>query len=84
MNNLQSIRDAIDAIDKSLLQLIAKRLQLAQDARPHKETVKDAVREEELRTLWAGEAKESGLSEDFAKELLECILTESRRIQQNP
>ncbi len=81
--NLLRIRQEIDAIDRSLLQLLRRRLLLVTQTTGYKKQVADNKREAELRALWVEEARQSGLSEDFALRLLDDILTESHRIQKN-
>ncbi len=79
--NLLHIRQEIDAIDRSLLQLLRRRFLLVSQTTGYKKQVIDAKREAELRVLWSEEARQSGLSEEFALRLLDEVLTESHRIQ---
>ena len=79
--NLIHLRQQVDGIDKSILQLIAKRFLLVQEIRPLKTAVADVHREESLHQLWKEHAATLGLSETFIAELLDIVLAESRRLQ---
>lgn len=75
------LRQQIDALDRSILQLIAKRLDIARRTRAHKRQVTDKEREQELSDIWADNAKTLGLPPDFAEEILKLIIAESKRAQ---
>jgi chorismate mutase / prephenate dehydrogenase len=81
MNNLIHIRQQIDAIDHSILQLLAKRLELATQTRAFKSIVKDENREREVQRRWKEEAEALGLSPAFTDQIFQLVLKESHRLQ---
>jgi chorismate mutase len=78
---LSDLRNQIDALDHGILKMIAKRYECVMEVRERKDHIEDPNREEILRNRWKEEAKELGLSEEFALDLLERILAESKRLQ---
>jgi chorismate mutase len=75
------LRQQIDSIDRSVLELLAQRMRVAAEIRTFKTQALDAGREAEVRELWKATAEELDLSEPFAMTLLDAVLTESKRIQ---
>ncbi len=75
------LRQQIDSLDTSLVELLARRFQLAQQTTALKNGVMDAEREQEVRKHWAEEAKRTGLSPAFTQAVLELVLAESHRLQ---
>lgn len=81
MTSLDSIRQQIDSLDRMLLENLAQRFALAKQTRALKSDTFDPSREEEVRTFWQQAARELDLSPSFAEEILDLLLTESKRLQ---
>lgn len=79
--NLIHLRQQIDAIDTTLLQLMRRRMELARQTREYKKAIQDEKREEFLHQKWVEEAQQLGLSPEFATLILNKILAESTRLQ---
>ncbi len=83
---MDEIRQQIQELDKDLIELIARRMQLSQQlGKFKKETntpIIDKEREKELLEFWKSFAEEKGLSPEFIKQIWEPILKESIRIQE--
>ena len=79
------MRDAIDIIDRQLVELLAERLRLVMKVgeikRAHHLTVYDAERERDLFER-VSRAAPSPLTPDMAQRIFECIIHESRSLEQ--
>ncbi|MCX7965117.1 MAG: chorismate mutase [Syntrophorhabdaceae bacterium] len=78
---LNALRIQIDKIDRKIIQLLKKRMEIAVKAKMCKEKILDAKREEEVinnvRIL-----SESPLRPDFSESIYRLIIEESRNVQQ--
>ena len=85
---LEEIRELIDEADKLLLLTLGKRFRAVGFLRKLKNAtgirIEDAKREEAVRELWKRHAKESNVPEELALLMLDFILSESKRIQNEP
>lgn len=83
--NLEALRCEINAIDQELLNLLIKRMQIAQQIGRYKGqnqiTILQPNRWEEIKTTHLALARESGLSDAFIEKYLEAIHLESIRLQ---
>jgi prephenate dehydrogenase len=82
---LKEAREHIDAVDKEILQLLARRAQLSQRAAKAKAAlghpVRDEAREAELfaaRRTWA---KDAGLDVEGVEDIFRAVVRSSRRVQ---
>ena len=75
-------RDAIDAIDRSLLTAVNRRLELVRKLHEHKRTsgmpLRDAAREDEMVARLQGE-NEGPLTDDGVADLVHFVLDLTRR-----
>jgi chorismate mutase len=82
---IKDVRLAIDEADKILLKALGARFRaikyLGQLKKVEKKPVEDSSRERELKTIWKKQAKDLELNEEFVLLILDFILAESRRIQ---
>lgn len=82
---LNPLREQIDTIDAEVVQLLARRMQVASEIKKIKSKTNaatfDPAREEKLKARIAEMANSQGLSEEFALSLYDSILAESRRVQ---
>ena len=85
LNKLEELRDTIDAIDKDLLNLIAKRMEIAKEIGQYKKenniTILQSGRWQDLVKDRIDEGKKKGLSEEFVETYLQAIHGESIRLQ---
>jgi chorismate mutase len=85
LNKMEQLRDLIDSIDKDLLHLIAKRMEIAKEIGQYKKdnniTILQSMRWQDLVKDRIEEGKKKGLSEDFIDTYLQAIHGESIRIQ---
>jgi chorismate mutase len=82
---IPKLREAIDSIDRQLVELLAERLQLVMKVgeikRAHHLAVYDAERERDLFER-VSRAAPSPLTPDMAQRIFECIIQESRSLEQ--
>ncbi len=82
---LDELRYAIDCVDDKILHEVSRRIELAKKIgeikRENDVPVTDAEREKALFKSWKECAAESGLDPDFAGDILELLLNESKRCQ---
>jgi len=82
---LRELRDAIDQIDRELVELLAKRLRLVVSVgeykRGHSLPIYDAERERDLLARVA-HAAPSPLEPAMAQRIFQCIILESRELEQ--
>ena len=85
LEDLQKLRRSIDAIDRQILDLVTERAKLAlavgELKRTHQLPIYDPDREREMLDELAAEAK-APLGADAVRRLFECVITESRLLQQ--
>lgn len=85
LNKLEELRDTIDSIDKDLLNLIAKRMEIAKEIGQYKKdnniTILQSGRWQEIVEQSVNEGKKKGLSQEFVENYLQSIHGESIRIQ---
>lgn len=83
--NLNEIRAQIDGLDGELLEILAKRRDLALQAGEAKKSqgkaTFDPQREAEILAKKEIQAKKLGLNPEFIKDLYQRIMAESRRAQ---
>lgn len=81
MKELENKRQIIDAIDKKIIKLAAKRLHTADKIAEIKKQanlkVRDSAREKEVKNKWIKNAKKQGLDKKFALIILSVLLDES-------
>lgn len=82
---LQEVRESIDDIDRQIVELLAERLRLVMEVgdikRRHGVGVYDAARERDLLEKVARAAPEP-LTPDMAERIFQCIIEESRSLEQ--
>ncbi len=82
---INELREAIDRIDRQIVQLLAERLELVKRVgeikRGHGLNVHDPVRERDLLDKVAQAAPEP-LTPDIAERIFQCIIQESRNLEQ--
>jgi chorismate mutase-like protein len=82
---IPQLREAIDSIDRQLVELLARRLELVMKVgeikRAHDLPVYDADRERDLLERVARAAPRP-LAPDVAQRIMECIIQESRSLEQ--
>ncbi|MBI4080478.1 MAG: chorismate mutase [Candidatus Levybacteria bacterium] len=86
MKTLDTLRSEIDDADRSLMDLLAKRLAIAREIgkvkkQEHADTV-DAKREEEMLKNLVNRGKSHDLSETFVHSLWKLIVQESYKMQE--
>lgn len=85
---LEEIRDLIDEADKLLLQTLGKRFRAVGFLRKLKNAtgirIEDKEREQRVKELWKKQSKEANVPEELALLILDFILSESKRIQNEP
>jgi chorismate mutase len=78
-------REGIQAIDRQILELLGNRMRLAEKIGILKKgaglPITDKQREDKLREAYIAYARKHGLPSEFVESLLEVILKESKRIQ---
>ncbi len=86
MTILESLRQEIDAIDRSILENAAKRLKLVDQISAFKASgqipVRDFGREKQCLDMAKKNAKSLGLSSDFAEKMIEQLIRESLKHQE--
>jgi chorismate mutase-like protein len=82
---LRELRDAIDQIDQEIVGLLAKRLRLVMSVGDYKRThslpIYDADRERDLLARVANAAP-SPLEPAMAQRIFQCVIQESRELEQ--
>jgi chorismate mutase len=85
LNKLEELRDTIDSIDKDLLNLIAKRMEIAKEIGQYKKdnniTILQSGRWQDVVKKSIADGKKKGLSQEFVEAYLQAIHGESIRIQ---
>ena len=79
--SLIKVRAAIDRLDRELVRLLKKRMDLALKTKQFKTQVEDLSREEEVENNLKSLAKEFGLDFDYLKKLYEIIINEGKKRQ---
>jgi len=83
--NLATLRKQIDEIDVNLIEILAKRMRISREIgqykKEHDMPVLQAVRYDEIISKRVAQATAMEMSEEFIKEILESIHTESIRQQ---
>ncbi len=79
--NLETIRKDIEKIDQEIINLLAKRFNLAKQTRQFKKQAEDLSREKEVLDYLTKLAKEYKLSFEFIEKLYKLIFTESKKLQ---
>ena len=77
---METIRRAIDALDKKLVTLLAERQKLIEAAgkvKPSRDTVRDEARIEEVVALVKKEAAKAGLAEEIAEPVWRQLIESS-------
>ncbi|MDX2188945.1 MAG: chorismate mutase [Bacteroidota bacterium] len=86
INKLEELRDVIDSLDKDIVSLISKRMEIAKEIGTYKKdnniTILQSDRWQDIMETRIKEAKNKGLSEEFMETFLTAIHGESIR-QQN-
>lgn len=86
MDDLQKLRNQIDAIDAQLIEILAKRQDIAREIGQyklvHKLPIFDKQREEYLAQYHKQLAVSHNISFDLIKEIFDLIIKESRKIQE--
>ncbi|MBW3023246.1 chorismate mutase [Candidatus Woesearchaeota archaeon] len=84
--DIPEIRKAIDAVDKELLAIIAKRMELAAAVGKIKKEknmqIQDAAREAQIIETKKNLAKKYKLNPEMVEKIFGLLLEDSRRIQQ--
>ncbi|MBW2514300.1 MAG: prephenate dehydratase [Deltaproteobacteria bacterium] len=78
--NLEEIRRRIDKIDRELLVILQERMGLALRSNKFKESISDPEREQRILDK-VGRMKLDLIEGSFSKQLLQTIITESKRLQ---
>lgn len=84
-NNLQELRNQIDAVDKEIVSLIGTRQRIAVEIANHKKSqthVVDRTSEKQVLEQADQAALLNGIDRKFVKRLFRLIIRESRRIQE--
>lgn len=85
MNKLEELRDLIDSIDKDLLNLFAKRMEVAKEIGQYKKdnniTILQSGRWQDVVQNSVKEGAKKGLSQEFIESYLQAVHGESIRIQ---
>ncbi len=79
--SLIKVRAAIDRLDRDLVKLLKKRIDLALKTKQYKTQVEDLSREAEVENNLKSLAKEFGLDFDYLKKLYEIIINEGKKRQ---
>lgn len=81
---LRDLRNAIDEIDRDIVELLARRLRLVMKVGEYKRAnglaVYDAERERDLLAR-VGNAAPSPLEPDMAQRIFQCVIQESRDLE---
>ncbi|MEN8221664.1 MAG: chorismate mutase [Acidobacteriota bacterium] len=80
MKTIKELRDEIDGIDREIVKLLMKRMDISRIIGKSKEKVTDRNREMSV-IINALNTSEEKLDPTFLRELYEQIITESKRIQ---
>ena len=82
-NKLKRIRQKIDNLDNKLLKILSKRFDYSKQISALKkgQNIQDTNRETALQLKWQKKSIKLNLNETFSAELLNQILTESKKIQ---
>ena len=84
---LEELRNTIDTIDSTIIDLLSKRFELAKDIaifkKQHNKTIFDEAREKEILASKTKQAQQKNISPDFVEKLFTDIMQESRNIQNN-
>ena len=83
---LEELRKNIDSIDRQILEILAKRMELVSKVAQYKKekgiTLKQPEREKQLIERNRAIAKELGLCEDFVESICRAIINESLRLEE--
>ena len=83
---LEELRKNIDGLDKQVLEILAKRMELVSKIAQYKKekgiALKQPEREKQLIERSRAIAKELGLSKDFVESLYRAIINESLKIEE--
>jgi chorismate mutase len=84
-NDLQQLRENINTIDRSIIELLAKRFGIAKQIGEIKKqsgmSIEDRDREQRLFEFYRKLGDEFGVDQVFLKKLFEDIIEESKRLQ---
>ncbi len=83
---LEELRKKIDGIDRQILEILAKRMEVVSKVAEYKKENKVALkqhrREKQLIERNRAIAKELGLSEDFVENICRTIINESLKLEE--
>ena len=80
MTTIKELRKEIDKIDREIVNLIVKRMEVSKDIGKSKEKITDKSREMTV-IINALNTSEEKLDPTFLRELYELIIAESKRVQ---
>jgi len=80
MKTITELREEIDRIDKEIVDLLIKRMNISRDIGSKKEEIKDKSREMQVILNVLNNSGEK-MDSIFLREVYELIIAESRRIQ---
>ncbi len=87
MKDLEKLREEIDSIDKGILELLARRLKVAQKIGESKQSyglpVSDKFREHKLKVKWKLWAEKMGLEKESVLIILAELLHMSKKVQED-
>lgn len=83
MDNLETLRKQIDALDAEMLKLLAKRFHIVKYVAASKLTGSkhDPEREKKMLALWLQQTKNTDLQPKFIEKLLKFVTDESKKLQ---
>jgi len=77
MNKLEKLRNKIDDLDAELLEILAQRMSVVKEVgeykKKHGTPPLQPGRKQQVMDLWSNNAKELGMSEEFALNFFEVI-----------
>ena len=86
LSDIDELRDAIDQTDEMLLRSLGARFRatklVGKIKRMYQKPIRDEGREEKMKEKWRQHAKTHGIPQPLALLMLDLILDESRRLQE--
>jgi chorismate mutase len=81
--SLARVRTEIDELDRELIKLLSKRMQLALSSKHYKKEVEDLDRENDIDSNLKSLAKEYELDYSYLKKIYNIIFQEGKKQQKN-
>ena len=85
MSELEQYREAIDALDATIIETLGRRFAVARDVARYKQprglAMYQPAREAQVRQRYVDGARAAGFSDEFADRLISLIFAEAHRLE---